>query len=88
MPLSFKSADEYQWSLKKIAVIGPGIVGMPMAAMLAHARIEEGSDTPAKVVVVQRNSRDLGLEGGGHQRRPVARSAVSSPTSTTSFARR
>ena len=51
MPLSFKSADEYQWSLKKIAVIGPGIVGMPMAALLANARIKEGSDTPAKVVV-------------------------------------
>ncbi len=60
MPLSFKSADEYQWSLKKIAVIGPGIVGMPMAALLANARIKEGSDTPAKVVVLQRNSRTSG----------------------------
>ena len=60
MPLSFKSAYEYQWSLKKIAVIGPGIVGMPMAALLANARIKEGSDTPAKVVVLQRNSRTSG----------------------------
>jgi UDP-N-acetyl-D-mannosaminuronic acid dehydrogenase len=60
MPLSFKSADEYQWSLKKIAVVGPGIVGMPMAALLANARIKEGSDTPAKVVILQRNSRTSG----------------------------
>lgn len=60
MPLSFKSVDDYQWSLKKIAVIGPGIVGMPMAALLANARIKEGSDTPAKVVVLQRNSRTSG----------------------------
>jgi UDP-N-acetyl-D-mannosaminuronic acid dehydrogenase len=60
MPLSFTSADDYQWSVKKIAVVGPGIVGMPMAALLANARIREGSDTPAKVVVLQRNSRTSG----------------------------
>jgi len=60
MPLSFNSADDYKWSLKKIAVIGSGIVGMPMAALLANARIREGSDTPAKVVVLQRNSKTSG----------------------------
>lgn len=60
MPLSFNSADDYKWSLKKIAVVGPGIVGMPMAALLANARIREGSDTPAKVVVLQRNSKTSG----------------------------
>lgn len=60
MPLSFNSADDYKWSLKKIAVVGPGIVGMPMAALLADARIREGSDTPAKVVVLQRNSKTSG----------------------------
>lgn len=48
------------WNIKKIGVIGPGIVGMPMAAMLAHARIKIGSDEPAKVVVVQRNSVNSG----------------------------
>lgn len=48
------------WTVKKIAVIGPGIVGMPMAALLAHARICEGSAHPAKVVVVQRNSPTSG----------------------------
>jgi len=48
------------WKVEKIAVIGPGIVGMPMAAMLAHAKIRIGSGKPAKVVVVQRNSPTSG----------------------------
>ncbi len=40
---------------KRIVVIGPGIVGMPMAALLADAtrRLDE---IPGEVVVVQRNS--------------------------------
>ncbi len=57
MPLSFESASQFKWSVRKIAVIGPGIVGMPMAALLAHAGIREGTDQPAQVVVVQRASR-------------------------------
>ncbi|HET7119433.1 MAG TPA: nucleotide sugar dehydrogenase, partial [Hanamia sp.] len=48
------------WKIEKIGVIGPGIVGMPMAAMLANAKIKIGSDQPAKVVVVQRNSKNSG----------------------------
>ena len=48
------------WKIKKIGVIGPGIVGMPMAAMLANAKIKIGTDEPAKVVVVQRNSINSG----------------------------
>jgi UDP-N-acetyl-D-mannosaminuronic acid dehydrogenase len=48
------------WKIEKIGVIGPGIVGMPMAAMLAHARIRIGTDQPAKVIVVQRNSSNSG----------------------------
>ncbi|MBK5269978.1 MAG: nucleotide sugar dehydrogenase [Bacteroidia bacterium] len=48
------------WKIEKIGVIGPGIVGMPMASMLAHARIKIGTDEPAKVVVVQRNSHNSG----------------------------
>ena len=48
------------WRIEKIGVIGPGIVGMPMASMLAHARIRIGSDTPAKVLIVQRDSRNSG----------------------------
>jgi UDP-N-acetyl-D-mannosaminuronic acid dehydrogenase len=48
------------WKVSKIAVVGPGIVGMPMAALLANARVHIGTDTPAKVVVVQRNSPTSG----------------------------
>jgi len=48
------------WKIEKIGVIGPGIVGMPMAAMLANAKIKIGTDQPAKVVVVQRNSVNSG----------------------------
>lgn len=48
------------WKIEKIGVIGPGIVGMPMAAMLANARIKIGTNEPAKVVVVQRNSVNSG----------------------------
>ncbi|MCU0473460.1 MAG: nucleotide sugar dehydrogenase [Bacteroidales bacterium] len=48
------------WKVEKIGVIGPGIVGMPMAAMLAHARIKIGTDKPAKVIVVQRKSINSG----------------------------
>jgi UDP-N-acetyl-D-mannosaminuronic acid dehydrogenase len=48
------------WKVEKIAVVGPGIVGMPMAAMLANAKIRIGSDQPARVVVIQRNSPTSG----------------------------
>ncbi|HUZ61941.1 MAG TPA: nucleotide sugar dehydrogenase [Hanamia sp.] len=48
------------WKIEKIGVIGPGIVGMPMAAMLANAKIKIGTEQPAKVVVVQRNSKNSG----------------------------
>ncbi len=60
MPLSFHGASDFSWSVRKIAVVGPGIVGMPMAALLAHARIREGSEVPARVLVLQRNSRTSG----------------------------
>ena len=60
MPLQFTDASQFQWVVRKIAVVGPGIVGMPMAALLAGARIREGSDEPARVVVVQRNSPTSG----------------------------
>ncbi|MDH3491684.1 MAG: nucleotide sugar dehydrogenase [Gammaproteobacteria bacterium] len=60
MPLSFTDETEFNWQLRKICVIGPGIVGMPMAALIAAAEIKEGSDEPAKVVVVQRDSKTSG----------------------------
>ena len=52
--------DQNKWKVNKIAVIGPGIVGMPMAALLANARIRIGADQPARVVVIQRNSPTSG----------------------------
>lgn len=52
--------DPETWSVKKIGVIGPGIVGMPMASLLADAQIKIGSDTPAKVIIVQRKSVNSG----------------------------
>jgi UDP-N-acetyl-D-mannosaminuronic acid dehydrogenase len=60
MPLTLDTTGVRHWHVKKIAVIGPGIVGMPMAALLAHARIREGGDDPARVLVVQRGSRTSG----------------------------
>lgn len=60
MPLSLRDRQPHDWTVQKIAVIGPGIVGMPMAALLAHARIREGWDEPARVVVVQRDSPTSG----------------------------
>jgi UDP-N-acetyl-D-mannosaminuronic acid dehydrogenase len=54
------SVNPETWKVEKIGVIGPGIVGMPMAGMLAHAKIKIGTNQPAKVVVVQRNSKNSG----------------------------
>ncbi len=50
----------FDWKVEKIGVIGPGIVGMPMASLLANARIKIGTDKPAKVIVIQRNSVNSG----------------------------
>jgi UDP-N-acetyl-D-mannosaminuronic acid dehydrogenase len=60
MPLTFKDGRVASWRVEHIAVVGPGIVGMPMAALLAHARILEGGDRPAVVTIVQRNSKTSG----------------------------
>ncbi len=60
MELKITPVKEENWKIQKIGVIGPGIVGMPMAAMLANAKIKIGTDQPAKVVVVQRNSKNSG----------------------------
>jgi UDP-N-acetyl-D-mannosaminuronic acid dehydrogenase len=68
MPLSFRSPDDYHWCLRKIAVVGPGIVGMPMAALLAHARVRIGSEEPARIVVLQRDSATSGWKVGAINR--------------------
>lgn len=60
MPLSLQDGQPRDWRVRNIAVVGPGIVGMPMAALLAHARICEGTSEPAHVTIVQRNSPTSG----------------------------
>ena len=70
MPLDLVNGN---WVVRKIGVIGPGIVGMPMAALLADAAIREGSDTPARVVVLQRASATSGwkVEAINQGRSPI-----------------
>ena len=36
MPLTLENDKVTNWTVRKIAVVGPGIVGMPMAAMLIN----------------------------------------------------
>ncbi len=60
MPLTIENGSARNWRIHKIGVIGPGIVGMPMAAMLAAAHVKEGTDAPAKVIVIQRDSPTSG----------------------------
>jgi UDP-N-acetyl-D-mannosaminuronic acid dehydrogenase len=64
MPLRLENQEAQNWVIRKIGVIGPGIVGMPMAAMLADAKILQGTEQPAKVVVVQRDSPTSGWKVG------------------------
>jgi len=54
------SWNPQSWKVEKIAVVGAGIVGIPMAALLAQARIRQGSEDPAHVVLVQRRSKTSG----------------------------
>jgi UDP-N-acetyl-D-mannosaminuronic acid dehydrogenase len=48
------------WKVAKIGVVGAGIVGVPMAALLAESGIRLGTDRPAPVVLVQRPSPTSG----------------------------
>jgi glycine/D-amino acid oxidase-like deaminating enzyme len=52
--------DLMSWRVDKIAVVGAGIVGVPMAALLARARLCQGTETPARVVLIQRPSSTSG----------------------------
>jgi UDP-N-acetyl-D-mannosaminuronic acid dehydrogenase len=73
MPLRLTDGQVTEWEVRRIAVVGPGIVGMPMAAMLANARLCEGTDEPARVTVIQRNSPTSGwkVEAINQGRSPI-----------------
>lgn len=60
MPLALVNGDVRSWSVEKIGVVGPGIVGVPMATLLAHAPLEGGVRGRPHVVVVQRPSPSSG----------------------------
>lgn len=66
MPLELHGGKVSSWSVRKIAVIGPGTVGMPMAALLAHARIREGSQDPREGGRDPACLADLRMEGRGY----------------------
>ncbi len=46
--------------VEKIAVVGAGVVGVPMAAALAAVRLRIGPDRPSRVVLIQRDSPTSG----------------------------
>jgi UDP-N-acetyl-D-mannosaminuronic acid dehydrogenase len=60
MSSELRDTDDHPWHLSKIGVVGPGIVGMPMAALLARASMRGVLATKPKVVVVQRASATSG----------------------------
>ena len=60
MPLSLTRDGSPEWQVRRIGVIGPGIVGMPMAAMLAHAGLRHGTAEAPVVTVLQRRSATSG----------------------------
>ncbi len=49
---------------EKIAVVGAGVVGIPMAAALASAPPPDASAKPARVILIQRNSSTSGWKVG------------------------
>jgi UDP-N-acetyl-D-mannosaminuronic acid dehydrogenase len=56
--------DLNRWRVEKIAVVGAGIVGVPMAALLARAGIKQGTPAPSRVIVIQRRSSTSGWKVG------------------------
>ena len=60
MPSELRDTDDHDWRIGKIGVVGPGIVGMPMAALLARASMRGVLATKPQVVVVQRASATSG----------------------------
>ena len=63
VPLALHSGPEPIF-LREIAVVGPGVVGMPIAALLATAELWAPDGTPTRVTVVQRASATSGWKVG------------------------
>ncbi len=58
MLLTLRDGVAPAWRVDKIAVVGPGIVGMPMAALLARAALgSSGAPSPTTLVVQRRSAR-------------------------------
>ena len=60
MPSELRDTDGHDWPIAKIGVVGPGIVGMPMAALLARASMRGVLPAKPHVVVEQRASATSG----------------------------
>ena len=61
--LSLTAAHDHVY-VREIAVVGPGVVGLPMAALLATAELWAPDGTPTRVTVVQRPSTSSGWKVG------------------------
>src|SRR4051812_4931656 len=61
--------------VREIAVVGPGLIGMSMAALLANAALWAPGGTPTRVIVVQRASTSSGWKVGAINagRSPIGR---------------
>jgi UDP-N-acetyl-D-mannosaminuronic acid dehydrogenase len=62
-PLSLHSGPDPVF-VREIAVVGPGTVGLPMAALLASAELWAPDGMPTRVTVVQRPSTSSGWKVG------------------------
>jgi UDP-N-acetyl-D-mannosaminuronic acid dehydrogenase len=62
-PLTIHSGPDPIY-LREIAVVGPGVVGLPIAALLASAELWAPDGAPTRVTVVQRASTSSGWKVG------------------------
>lgn len=61
--LSLTAAHDHVY-VREIAVVGPGVVGLPMAALLATAELWAPDGAPTRVTIVQRPSTSSGWKVG------------------------
>jgi UDP-N-acetyl-D-mannosaminuronic acid dehydrogenase len=57
-------SDESPVFVREIGVVGPGMIGLPMAALLATAELWSPDGAPTRVTVVQRPSQQSGWKVG------------------------